>query len=259
MPGLLFDGNKRRIYEVPGDTLGTDFTYTTDAQGFRIYVPIGQGPTQITFDAQRDIWSRFQEYFDQNKWTTIALTRSGGASRGFDDQGNEIFQTNDFTLDTPNGWRLVLANYDHETIFRGNLFSGSSSISLLDYSRITAIPPPRSRVSGFDALITYAIATGGSGGNFTTSDRQDLQQTLANTNTTNTRLTTTRAGALDLLQDISDRILNLFKGLGREPGVSVTQEDPTETEAGYLRTSDGSIDQIITRNPDGSVRVENSP
>lgn len=190
MPGLLFDGNKRRIYEVPGDTLGADFTYTTDAQGFRVYVPIGQGPAQITFDAQRDIWSRFQEYFDQNKWTTIALTRSGGASRGFDDQGNEIFQTNDFTLDTPNGWRLVLANYDHETIFRGNLFSGSDSISLLDYSRITAIPPPRSRVSGFDALITYAISTGGSGGNFTNSDRQDLQQTLANTNTTNTQLMT---------------------------------------------------------------------
>jgi hypothetical protein len=263
MPSFFIDGDKRRIYEVPGDELGVDFTYTTDPQGFRIYVPIGQGPALITHDVQSALWSRFQDYFAANHWVTLAFTRSGGASRGFDAQGNEAFQTNDFTLQTDIGWRIVLANYDHESIFQGNLFSASQAISLLDYSRVDAIPPPRSQVRGSDSLITYAIASG-EGGNFTASDRATLasansQATAAATNTSTllSRLTTARAAALDLLQGISDRVLNIFKGLGRFPGVSVTQQDPTDSVPGRLETSDNAIRQTITKNPDGSVTVEN--
>lgn len=265
MPSFFIDGDKRRIYEVPGNELGVDFTYTTDAQGFRIYVPIGQGPELIIHDVQSALWSRFQDYFAANHWATLAFTRSGGASRGFDAQGNEVFQTNDFTLRTDDGWRIVLANYDHESVFRGNLFSASESISLLDYSRVDAIPPPRSRVSGFDSLITYAIASG-EGGSFTTSDRAILssansQATTAASNSATllSRLTTTRATALDLLQGISDRVFSLFAGLGRLPGVSVEQRDPTDDTPGYIRTTDDprTVDQIITKTGDNSIRIEN--
>jgi len=72
-----------------------------------------------------------------------------------------------------------------------------------------------------------------------------------------TRLTTARAAALDLVQALSDRALNITKALGREPGVSVSQKDPTDETPGYLRTSDNEIRQTITKNQDGSVTVEN--
>lgn len=85
----------------------------------------------------------------------------------------------------------------------------------------------------------------------------------ANTTTLLDRLTDTRAAALDLVQTISDRILNIFKGLGRFPGVSVAQQDPVDDgnggyTNGFLNTSDGAIDQQISRSGN-TITVENTP
>lgn len=171
MATLYFDGDRRRIYEVP-----ISGSYTTDADGYRVYTPSGAGEAIVYYDVQRDFWSRFQDYQFENKWTTLALSRSGGSQRGFDELGNAVFQTNDFTLNTGEGWRLVLANYDHEVIFNGNLFSGSSS-SLFDYARVSAIPPPRPRLQGSDALLTYQVDGTGSG--LSTGQASDLAATAA--------------------------------------------------------------------------------
>lgn len=102
------------------------------------------------------------------------------------------------------------------------------------------------------------VNTGGSG--LTTAQASQLATAATNTTTLLTRLTEARVAALDLLQDISDRVLNMLKGLGRFPGVSVTQLDPSSNagDTGSLTTSDGSIDQTITRNADGGVTVENN-
>jgi hypothetical protein len=61
------------------------------------------------------------------------------------------------------------------------------------------------------------------------------------------------------LQSTRDRILDMNKALGREPGVSATVMDAAEGEPGYLVTSDGSVDQVLTLNNDGSVTIENAP
>lgn len=155
MASFYFDGNKLRIYEVP-----TGASFTVDSNGYRIYNG-GTNAALIRFDVQKDLWSRFQDWVSVNSWAYLAFTRTGGGFRGFDELGNEKYQTNDFTLITSSGWRIVLANYPHETIFRGNLFSDSSA-SLFDNSRLTVhgiIP----RLEGFDSLQTYlASASGGS-------------------------------------------------------------------------------------------------
>ena len=107
----------------------------------------------------------------------------------------------------------------------------------------------------------YLTPASGSGA-FTEDDRTALNSAAtqaktaaSNTNTLLSRLTAARAAALDLMQGISDRALNITKALGREPGISVTQKDPTDEAPGYLRA--GDIRQVITKNEDGSVTVEN--
>ncbi|MEM6836270.1 MAG: hypothetical protein AAGF24_04825 [Cyanobacteria bacterium P01_H01_bin.121] len=56
----------------------------------------------------------------------------------------------------------------------------------------------------------------------------------------------------------NDRLLILLKGLGRVDGVSVSQQKPTDDTPGHLRTSDGAIDQVITKTGPNSIRVENA-
>ena len=104
----------------------------------------------------------------------------------------------------------------------------------------------------------YLSPASGSGA-FLESDRVLLSTASTNTTTLLTRLTDTRAAALDLLQGVSTRIINIFKGLGREDGITATQLSPGENEGdtGYMRTSDGAVEQTITRNADGSVTIEN--
>lgn len=155
MSSFYFDGNKLRIYEVP-----TNSSYVVDANGYRIYSPNGVGENIVYFDVQRDLWSRFQDYAQDNSWTQLAFNRTGGGFRGLDELGNPRYQTNDFQLRTSEGWRIVLANYPHEAVFRGNLFKDGSG-ELFDYARLTVhgVVP---RLEGYDSLQSYFIATGGS-------------------------------------------------------------------------------------------------
>ncbi|MEL7503180.1 MAG: hypothetical protein AAFN18_12000 [Cyanobacteria bacterium J06554_6] len=153
MASFFFDGNNRRIYEVP-----TNGTYTVDQDGYRLYVGQGSPEKNVRLDVQRDLWSRFQDWVNSNKWSTIALSRSGGNLRGFDEFNNPVYQTNDFSLVTSLGWKLIVANYPHELILRGNLFSDDGA-ELFDFSHVT-VPGAYVRLEGADSLQVYRTNVG---------------------------------------------------------------------------------------------------
>ena len=56
------------------------------------------------------------------------------------------------------GWRIVLSDYDHETIFNGNLYIDSNN-ELFDNARLTTWGRPR--LSGAADLLTYVSSGGG--------------------------------------------------------------------------------------------------
>jgi hypothetical protein len=269
MASFFFDGNKRLIYEVP-----TNPNLVVDENGYRIYTPLGGGDNPSRLDIQKDLWSRFQDWYALNKWSTIAVSRAGGNFRGTDAQGNDLYQTNDFTIKTSLGWRIVLANYPHELILRGNLFSDDGS-TLFDYSRIT-VDGVFPRISGFDSLLTYTVAgeTGGGGGggtgDATVVNQQNILAELAriqgpsfdtatdslvkvieNIAALNAALS---SNASQTSLDSAIEILQQLKKLrGLESGVLVTGKSPEDGTTGYLRTSDDEISITLTKNPDGSV------
>lgn len=147
-PTWYFDGALRRIYEVPP---GASYTLVG---GYRVY---DGGPAQsalLTVDFKRDLWSRWVDWQSQNDWALPAIARSGGNLRPSGE-----YASADFTVLTADGWRLVLADYPHETVIDGNVFAQGSD-SLFDFSRLSAsgVVP---RLSGSANLLTYSYATSG--------------------------------------------------------------------------------------------------
>jgi len=128
--GLHFDGDLRRIYEVPENS-----SYTTDADGYRIYTPNGVGVSSIRFTSTY-LWSRYSDFYFNNNWSTKALSKSGGAYRDTDVEGNDIYAT--FDLRLQNLWLFVPANYPHTITCDGNLFNEPTLKMTQDNSRITS-------------------------------------------------------------------------------------------------------------------------
>jgi hypothetical protein len=154
-PTWFFDGDKRRIYEVPPGS-----TYVL-VGGYRVYGQ-GTGTPVMTTDVKKDLWSRWVDWMaDGNDWSMPAFDREGGNLRPTGE-----YASVDFTLLTASGWRLVLANYPHETIFAGNLFAQGAD-SLFDFSllTVTGVVP---RMQGSANLLTY----NGSGGSSPTDIAQ---------------------------------------------------------------------------------------
>lgn len=230
MASFYFDGDRRRIYEVP-----TNFNLTIDSSGFRIYTPSsGLEESFVVLNLQRDLWSRFQDWFTFNQWSTIPIFRSGGALRGQDSLGNDVFDTVSFTLNAAEDWRLVLADYPHELTLQGNLFSNSSGI-LFDYDRIvsTGVYP---RIEGADSLLTYNVntGTGGSVGNATEAKQDLILSGISNLN------------SQVLLIDEIRKLLGLY------PGISVVH-----TETG-ININNGEIVIQIASDPGVSRTVNRS-
>ena len=161
-------------------------------------------------------------------------------------------QSAGFFLFLGQGWTIVIPSGIDAVTVQGNLFRDPDDLTTNPLFTNNA----GALVQVQQSVVALGYSTGG--GTFSSSDRTLLnsaatQATTAasNTNTLLSRIT----AALDLLQGISDRALNITKALGREPGISVTQKDPTDEAPGYLRA--GDIRQVITKNEDGSVTVEN--
>lgn len=150
-PTWFFDGDKRRIYEVPPSA-----TYMVDVGGYRIYGQ-GSGTSVMETDVKRDLWSRWVDWHATHDWALEAFSASGGNQRPTGE-----FAPADFSLQTAVGWRIVLANYPHETIFYGNLFAQGVD-SLFDNSRLSVVGVVP-RMQGSANLLTYNTG-GGPGGN----------------------------------------------------------------------------------------------
>ncbi len=156
-PTWHFDGALRRVYEVPPGA-----SYTVDGDGYRIYDG-GINAPLLTTDVKKDLWSRWVDWHALHDWALLAFMVSGGTVRPTGENSPA-----DFTLRTSVGWRIVLANYPHETIFAGNLFPEGVN-SLFDNTRLTnvGIVP---RLSGSANLLTYSYATGGGSGGASAED-----------------------------------------------------------------------------------------
>lgn len=151
-PSWFFDGVLRRIYEVPAGA-----SFTTDGNGYRIYDGGTSSPALLNADVKKDLWSRWVDWHAQHDWALPAFSRSGGNLRPTGE-----YAPADFSLLTSLGWRIVLANYPHETILAGNLFPEGSD-SLFDNSRLSVVGVVP-RLSGSANLPTYNTAGGGGGG-----------------------------------------------------------------------------------------------
>lgn len=135
-PTIFIDGDKKRIYEVPDLS-----SFIVDGSGYRIYTPdslIGRTNEFVQLNFQQDIWSRFQDWHKDNEWSSVAIGRSGGASRGSVD-ASEVFASNDYSMLTAVGWALVPANYPHILEIFGNLLADQQDVSVFDADRITSL------------------------------------------------------------------------------------------------------------------------
>ncbi len=157
-PTFYFDGVFRRIYEVPPGA-----SYVLNGN-YRVYDGGTFSYPVMEVDVKKDLWSRWVDWHSLHDWALFAFSRSGGSLRPTGE-----YAPADFSLLTSLGWRIVLANYQHETIFYGNLFPEGSD-SLFDISRLTAdaVVP---RLQGSANLLTYN--TSGSGGGATPAEIAD--------------------------------------------------------------------------------------
>lgn len=151
MPTVFFDGDKRRIYEVPD----APSSFVVDGSGYRVYTPDDNRDDEfVQADFQQDIWSDFQDWHKANEWSTIAFGRTGGAPRG----GGQ-FATNDYSINTSLGWKIVPANYPHIWEIYGNLLSDEGNdIPLFDNSRNTESVCLNLRMA--DSLLTIETGSG---------------------------------------------------------------------------------------------------
>ena len=155
-PTIFIDGDKKRIYEVPDLS-----SFTVDGSGYRIYAPTtltGRLDEFVQLNFQKDVWSVFQDWHKNNEWSTIAICRSGGSSRGL--VGIiEVFASNDYSILTVDGWKFVPANYAHTLEIFGNILSDVQNISIFDPIRLTSIGV-LAYVRMADSLQTVVITSG---------------------------------------------------------------------------------------------------
>ena len=141
MASLFFDGDVRRIYEVPDNS-----SFVLNG-AYRVYTPndIPSAPVE-TFTSVSEVWSRWVDYHDANKWALLAFSRQGGAFRFLDEDSNSVFATADFRL--INDWQLVPADYPHKWWVVGNLLPNLATGEDFDTTRITSLGvSPRIRMA----------------------------------------------------------------------------------------------------------------
>lgn len=130
--GLYFDGDLRRVYEVPENS-----SFVVDGGGFRTYTPddIPSASTNTVMTATY-MWSRYVDWHSQNLWSTKTYRKDGGNFRFNDALGNPVYAGFDIRL--INGWELVPANYPHNWLILGNLFGDETTGRDFDTERLTA-------------------------------------------------------------------------------------------------------------------------
>jgi len=166
---LHFDGDRRRVYEVPDGG-----SFTTDGDGYRIYTP-GPSPEADTSFSTTELWSRWVDWHATNKWATLAMSKSGGAFRGLDQNGDEVYAT--FDLRWTNQWSFVPANYPHRTVIIGNIYPNEDGVDF-DTSRVTSqgVSP---RIQFADSLQVLRQDDAGGGGGGLSDEQEELLRQAA--------------------------------------------------------------------------------
>ena len=131
MATLLYDGDKKRVYEVPVAS-----SFVTDGDGFRIYTPndIPSAAKDVSFTVF-DLWSRWVDYHNAEKWALLALAISGGAFR-YTKDGSDIYALPD--LRWANDWLFVPSDYTHNLVIEGNIYPNLATGLDFDVARLTA-------------------------------------------------------------------------------------------------------------------------
>lgn len=204
-PTIFIDGDKRRIYEVPDLS-----SFIVDGNGFRIYTPdslVGRVDEFVALDFQSDVWSRFQDWHILNEWSTVGISRSGGASRGIVNSV-EVFATNDYRVLTSLGWKIVPANYPHTLELFGNVLSDETAVTIWDNARITSAGVG-TNVRLADSLQVIKIV---SGSGVTEQDKTDIAAASA-TNVWGMAKTTPFPGG-SMGEHVAKKLLSVAKFLG---------------------------------------------
>lgn len=147
---LFFDGDKRRIYEVPELS-----DFTLDINGYRIYVPTDTPSAEVqSFVSTTYLWKSFVDFHFANEWSTIAFSKAGGAFRELDENGFEVYAAFDIRL--INLWQFVPADYNHTIVIKGNAFEEATLKEFFDVVRLTANVSPR--INYADSLQTIIVS-----------------------------------------------------------------------------------------------------
>lgn len=224
-PTWYFDGDKRRIYEVP-----TGASYILDMSGYRIYD--GGISSALTFtDVKKDLWSRWCDWQQQHDWAELAFSVSGGSLRPTGE-----YSSADFSLRTSAGWRIVLANFPHELVFNGNLFAEGAD-SLFDNTRlsVSGVVP---RLQGSANLLTYSYNVSGDAG----TDLTPEEVALATVQMLTGRIIEAGMTADELMKLMASALLGKVSGAG------------TGTES--FRSIDDSKTRIIATVDENGNRTE---
>lgn len=159
MASLYFDGDKRRVYEVPDNS-----SFSVDGDGYRVYTPndLGAAETLIQFTAVQ-IWTAYVDFHDGDKWTTLAFDRAGGQYRDTIG-GVDVYAVTELRF--INEWAFVPANYKHKSVIEGNVLPDITFGDVFDAGRLTE--PVETKINFADRGAVNIVTAPG------TSDSQDF-------------------------------------------------------------------------------------
>lgn len=133
---VYFDADLKVIYEVPPES-----SFIIDNNGYRIYIPnyITNENIETIISVQKDIWSRGQDFWSEgNDWSDFPLLKYGKNFQAFDEENNLLRIQYNYILKVSEGWKIVLADYQHTCTIVGNIYSDINE-TMFDNSRLSNI------------------------------------------------------------------------------------------------------------------------
>lgn len=121
--------------------------------------PAGAGAL-TQFDVDRDIYSAWKRWADDNAQFLPAFIVEGGTPIG----ATGLFTGTTFIL--TNGWKIKPADFDHQLLLNGNIFSDDG---------IVGVPADTASATVVINASTQAQGVSTSGGTFTNADRVALE------------------------------------------------------------------------------------
>lgn len=228
MPTVYIDSDLRRIYEVPD----VPHTWVDAGGGLRRYTPDNPGaaPALVQMDLLADIYSPWVRHrdVDDGDYAPIAFDRSGGAIIDVDTQQQA---PTELSFRNDRGWRMVLANYEHEVQITGNLRPFDKNVLMFDTTPHT-VCGSYPRIESSANLLVRTVETGVSG--LTASESADLAQI------------DTVAALVTQMQGLVDE-LHKIQGLSAGNPMTVTPALRSAAGINLSISGDGQSSTTVTR------------